>query len=123
MGSPFDVDPLKGTHESDPCRISHMVPLSCVGWHVETRATHNTSKRQSAAFEPLSIGTGQSGIWRNSRVVQPVASRNSSYHILAISVALGLWQRAKSSLSPSLCAPGWGSAAEIATVNFREFFF
>jgi hypothetical protein len=52
-----------------------------------------------------------------------VASRNSLYQILAIHVALGTGQRAKS------CSPrpiGTGvrdKAGEIATANFREFLY
>jgi hypothetical protein len=55
--------------------------------------------------------------------VQAVASRNSLYQILAINAALGTGQRAKSCLP---CPIGTGvrdKAGEIATANFREFFF
>jgi len=55
--------------------------------------------------------------------VAAVASRNSLYHILAISVALETGQRAKS-CSPRPMGTGvWNKAGEIATANFREFLF
>ena len=55
--------------------------------------------------------------------VRVVASRNSLYQILAINVALGAGQRAKS-CSPRPIGTGvWNKAGEIATVNFREFLF
>jgi len=61
--------------------------------------------------------------WRKFSEVWAVASRNSLYRILAISVALGARQRAKSSSQAPLYVPGRGDAEEIATANFAEFLF
>src|SRR5215203_7369359 len=46
--------------------------------------------------------------WRKFSEVWAVASRNSLYRILAISVALGARQRAKSSSQAPLYVLGWG---------------
>jgi hypothetical protein len=45
------------------------------------------------------------------------------YRILAISVALWAWLRAKSSSQAPLYVLGWGGEGEIATANFGELFF
>ena len=55
--------------------------------------------------------------------VAPVASRNSLYQILAVNVALGTEEKAKSSSPAALYVPGRGREGEIATANFGEFHF
>jgi hypothetical protein len=78
----------------------------------------HTTARAGKGIGLLYIGPGE-----NFSRTKKVASRNSLYQNVGINVALGVWQRAKSSSQASLYVLGRSTKGELATANFVEFLF
>jgi hypothetical protein len=87
-------------------------PSSTPPYPEKYAALHGLGRATAGSYNPTKF----SEVWA-------VASRNSLYHILTTSVALGARLRAKSSSQAPIYVPGWGREGKLATVNFREFFF
>jgi hypothetical protein len=91
------------------------------------RTRVNKGKKSRGKTRPrvllLGIGSTRAASRRNFSRSWTVASRNSLYQTLAINIALGPDQRAKS-CSPRPIGTGvWNKAGEIATANFVEFLY